>query len=60
MNLPKAIQILSNHGLKPVNTTWGEYLEALKLGIEALKAIERHRKTELQARWLVLPGETEE
>lgn len=38
MNLRKAIEILSNNGLKPEGTTWGEYLEAIKLAIEALEA----------------------
>jgi len=60
MTIHKDIEILSNNGLKPDGTTWGEYLKAVKLGLEALKVIERDRN--LGMPWAInqLPGEDPE
>ena len=60
MLLKEAIEILSNHGVKPKNTTWGDYLEAVKLGVEALKFYEELRRTQGVRIAFRLPGETVE
>ncbi len=39
MTADKAIEILSSNGLCPEQTTWGDYLHAVKLGREALELI---------------------
>ena len=60
MNLAKAIEILSNNGLCPEGTTWGEYLEAVRLGAEALKRCQRLRSDKHCSPIKPLPGETED
>lgn len=60
MNLVKAIEIGSNNGLKPEGVTWGEYLEAIKLLVEAGKAVKRSRLLWGDRGVPTLPGETEE
>lgn len=60
MNIPKAIEILSNHGLKPEGATWQDYLDAIKLSIEALKLYKTIKANGLRSKDFMLPGETPE
>lgn len=60
MKLAKAIEILDNHGLKPEDATWGDYLDAVKLGTEALKLEMKRRNFGIPYEEDLLPGETEE
>lgn len=57
MKLEKAIEICSNHGLKPQGSTWGDYLDAIKLLIEAGKREVRHRQGLVLTKPELLPGE---
>ncbi len=52
MKIERAIEILEKHGVTDKDTTWGEYLNAVQLSIEALKRIiDEHEDDDL------LPGE---
>lgn len=58
MNLDKAIEILSNHGVKPEGATWQDYLDAVKLGIEAIKRLKQNRTLHFIPSLKPLPEET--
>jgi hypothetical protein len=60
MTIDEALKILESMGLKPKETTWGEYLKAVALGIEALKRVKWNRENYAMYRISALPGETEE
>lgn len=60
MNLDKAIELLS-HSVYGGTTTFNQaFKEATKLGIEALKEVERLRSYKALHVVKLLPGETEE
>jgi len=60
MKLEKAIQLLTLGSDGNLDATWEEYANALKLGIEALKAIIKARDIPYATPAHYLPGETEE
>jgi len=60
MKLSKAIEIKARTGEEFLNTDPDERDEAERLSIEAMKAIQRHRHTNMPAAFLVLEGETPE
>jgi len=60
MTIDKAIQILSD---EPETLDWEnepQAIEALKLGIEALKRVKYVRETYQKSSYVLLPGETED
>ena len=58
MKLSKAIQILELYGVVDDSSTWQDYLDAQKLGIEALKSIQVSRTRPVPYNIAPLPGET--
>jgi len=54
----EAIEVLEHSTDKEPTVTWGDYLKALNLGIEALKLNLSMRETYPHPELLVLPGET--
>ena len=58
MNLPKAIEILADSAYMGVTTHDQDFKDACKLGIEALKALNAHRKHGYPDFAAPLPGET--
>ena len=60
MTIEKAIEILQHHGLCPDDTTWGDYLDAVNLGKEALARILKERAVAAGQDWGHLPSETQE
>ena len=60
MNLDKAIEILDLNIRQRAPTMPHDVLDALKLGIEALKRVNFHRTSSLASPHILLPGETEE
>lgn len=60
MTIDEAIKILSYNGLCPEGCTWGDYLKAVKLGLEALGAIDGIRKHHHLYTASLLPGETKD
>lgn len=59
MKIDKAIEILETDHTKPVSHTVKDYLDALKLGIEALKRCQHNYLSPQRADLRLLPGETE-
>ena len=60
MTLEEAIDILKHSIDKEPTVTWGDYIRALKLGIEALKRERECRENMPREEWLLLPGEAED
>lgn len=60
MKLEKAIEILNDSQRDLLLPLRGEFLVALKLGIEALRAIQRHQRGGRVTQIYLLPGETKE
>ena len=60
MKLSKAIEIKARTGEEFLSTDPDEIDEAERLSIEAMKAIQRHRHTNMPAAFIVLEGETPE
>ncbi len=60
MKLSKAIEILSTSVYAGATTFNEDYRDAQKLGIEALKREQEHRELDIDTRFGLLPGETEE
>jgi len=60
MKLEKAIQILNHLPLQLKTAEDHDTFLAITLGVEALKAIQRHRHDNLPAAYLALKGETKE
>jgi len=60
MNLEKAKEILEKHGIVDEQTTWGDYLEAVQLGTEALQRLIDQRLSFKPINLGFLPGETKE
>ncbi len=58
MTLQKAIEIKARTGEEFLSTDPDEIDEAERLSIEAMKAIQRHRHTNMPAAFIVLKGET--
>ena len=59
MNIEKAIEILTYPPAHTFDQLSPDYYEAVKLGIEALKAIQSTRKSPSYRILQPLPGETE-
>lgn len=59
MNIEKAIEILSDSANRGVTTFNQDFQDAQRLGIEALKAIQKTRTNEHYIPVTPLPGETE-
>lgn len=59
MNSRKAIEILNHHSILLMTTEDHDYLDALKLGIEALKRIQLGRTGVQRFAHSLLPEETE-
>jgi len=60
MKLSKAIEIKARTREEFLNTDPGEIDEAERLSVEAMKAIQRHRHTNMPAAFIVFKGETPE
>lgn len=60
MKIPEAIKILETHGVTGENTTWGDYLKAVELGIEALRLIKVLQDPRQVRRQPLLPGQTKD
>ena len=60
MTIDKAIEILSASGYWGMITLDQDFKDACKLGIEALKIIQKERRDSLSYTGELLPGETEE
>lgn len=60
MKLTKAIEIVQHHGVTDDGATWQDYLDAVKLLIEAGKLIDYCRSGNYDPPFELLPGETEE
>ena len=60
MNIPKAIEILTGPTEKPICFHATDQHDALKLGIEALKAVNAMRHYPFPDEILKLPGETQD
>jgi len=60
MDLPKAIEILTINALEEGTFLPPDYIEALKLGIEALRRIKECRLADHMIAEDWLPGETKE
>ena len=60
MTIDKAIKMLKTHGLVDEKDTIQDYMNAVKLGIEALKFRQRWEAQEGEDDFPRLPGETEE
>lgn len=60
MELEKAIELLTEGSEGNMTATWEDYSNAVKLGIEALKAINRLALSIHNINILRLPGETDE
>lgn len=60
MKLAKAIEILSDSVYRGVTTFNQDYKDAQKLGIEALKRLQRYRPVTAHPILDQLPGETKE
>jgi len=58
MNLQRAIEILDNLYMRGYKLTTREHYAAIKLGIEALKAVQHDRQFDDGACRVLLPGET--
>ena len=58
MKLEKAIEILKHTGNTPSGYSCADVGDAIQLGIEALKEVERIRKVEICDPTIMLPGET--
>ena len=60
MTIDKAIEILTSYGLQPNDAAWEDYLDAVKLGVQALKRCKV--LAENSPLWAAkpLPGETRE
>jgi len=60
MKLQKAIELLNRIPVPLKTAEDHDTFTAIKLGIEALEAIQRHRHTLMPAQYIVLKGETKE
>ena len=60
MNIPKAIEILADYYEAEDLGASREHKAAIKLGIEALRAIQRHQRGGRVTQIYSLPGETKE
>ncbi len=60
MTLEKAIELLTQGSDGNLASTWKEYSDALKLGIEAMKEIHALRAAIHIYKPSILPGETKE
>lgn len=60
MNIPRARKILSKHGVTDDSATWQDYLDAVKMAIEALKREEDWREDLPANEIALLPGETQD
>lgn len=60
MTLSEAIEILNYYWRHPMHSPTVEQLDAIKLGIEALKDLQQFDKIRGRDARLLLPGETEE
>ena len=58
MNLPKAIEILKLVHDNPPNGAIQDFIDAIKLGIEAAKDKQNRRITDYHHNQQLLPGET--
>ncbi|MBA7530856.1 hypothetical protein ES705_23067 [subsurface metagenome] len=59
MNIPEAIEILSEYVNQPYSKFHPDHTDSVKLGIEALKREKEHRLYETHGVRLLLPGETD-
>ena len=60
MDIQTAIEAIGEDGLESGQATWGEYLEAIQLGREALEFYKREKASNTSGIWTLLPGETKE
>lgn len=60
MNIDRAIEVIGENGLESGEGTWEEYLEAILLGIEALKRIKAFDTYPKGGYRMPLPGETKD
>lgn len=60
MNLEKAIEILDTHQCDMPRNEVPDLIDAVKLGIEALKRVKHTRQPHLYFWQVALPGETED
>lgn len=60
MTIQEAIKILTEDFPSAAHCSWAEYVEARKLGIEALKSRQEHRHINNHPDQELLPGETKE
>lgn len=58
MNIDKAIEILTLRAESPFVRANQDTKDAIKLGIEAMKHIQRQRKDLMWSEWKPLPGES--
>ena len=60
MKLDKAVEILNDYKMQSAFEATPDFEEAIKLGIEALKRLQRQRSGDLSLIKTPLPGETKE
>ena len=59
MTIDKAIEILEDYYNRLPRGVNDDYVDAIKLGIEALKSIKATREAYNETIWPLLPGETQ-
>ena len=60
IKLSKAIEILNTHQCDMPRDKVPDLIDAIKLGIEALKRLQEHRTEHIDITFRALPGETPE